>query len=106
MMQYFRHVYLKMERELKMLYDEQGVAKQEAEDLKQQNSKLQYWLTHVESENESIGDFIELYRSQREKIQSKVKEKEQECDDLKTQYSQLQVNTFIFHYCKFCLEQS
>ncbi|CAD5216938.1 unnamed protein product [Bursaphelenchus xylophilus] len=53
----------------------------EIQQLVEKNKQLQYWLTHVESENESIGDYIQLYRIQREKIKEKLKEQEQNAED-------------------------
>ena len=40
------------------------------------NDKLQYFLTALESENESIGEYIALYQFQRSNIQKKVIEKD------------------------------
>ena len=40
------------------------------------NDKLQYFLTALESENESIGEYIALYRFQRQTIQKRVAEKD------------------------------
>ena len=40
------------------------------------NDKLQYFLTALESENESIGEYIALYRFQRQNIQKRAAEKD------------------------------
>ncbi|KAE9551997.1 hypothetical protein FO519_004795 [Halicephalobus sp. NKZ332] len=40
------------------------------------NDKLQYFLTALESENESIGEYIALYRFQRQTIQKRAAEKD------------------------------
>ncbi|KAI6242160.1 hypothetical protein M3Y99_00256600 [Aphelenchoides fujianensis] len=52
-------------------------------ELRQANHRLEHSLTAVESENESIADFIELYRQQRAQVRAKVAEKEEECATLR-----------------------
>ncbi|KAH7710423.1 golgin subfamily A member 2-like protein [Aphelenchoides avenae] len=49
----------------------------ENKDQKMTNERLQYWLAALESENESIGEYIALYRFQRGNIQKKIAEKDQ-----------------------------
>ncbi|KAI6206615.1 hypothetical protein M3Y94_00932600 [Aphelenchoides besseyi] len=58
-------------------------------DLQHANRRLEYSLTAVESENESIADFIELYRQQRAQIRAKVEEKEVECERLRGEKNRL-----------------
>uniref|UniRef100_A0AC34QQI8 Golgin subfamily A conserved domain-containing protein n=1 Tax=Panagrolaimus sp. JU765 TaxID=591449 RepID=A0AC34QQI8_9BILA len=57
------------------------------------NDKLQYFLTALESENESIGEYIALYRFQRQNIQKKVAEKDALISQLsyERQAAQLQI---------------
>lgn len=40
------------------------------------NQQLQYWLTVLETENESIGEYVALYRFQRSNVQRRLAEKE------------------------------
>jgi len=40
------------------------------------NQQLQYWLTALETENESIGEYVALYRFQRSNVQRRLAEKE------------------------------
>jgi chromosome segregation ATPase len=61
------------------------------DEYKQANDRLQYWLTSVESENESIADFIELYRTQRAQMKTKMEEKENECNELRKTRELLEV---------------
>ncbi|KAI6180806.1 hypothetical protein M3Y98_00760700 [Aphelenchoides besseyi] len=58
-------------------------------ELQHANRRLEYMLTAVESENESIADFIELYRQQRAQIRAKVEEKEVECERLRAEKNRL-----------------
>lgn len=71
------------------------------DEYQQANSRLQYWLTAVESENESIGDFIELYRMQRAQIQARVTEKEEECNELRRIHDLLEVSSSFYNYQHF-----
>ena len=63
----------------------------EREQFKMDNQKLQYWLTALETENESIGEYIALYRFQRGNIQKKITEKDQQLQKLKEENSALMV---------------
>ncbi|KAL3079327.1 hypothetical protein niasHS_012336 [Heterodera schachtii] len=53
------------------------------------NERLEYWLTALESENESIGEYIALYRFQRTQIQQRIAEKDAALQQLQQQNTQL-----------------
>ncbi|KAL3079329.1 hypothetical protein niasHS_012338 [Heterodera schachtii] len=53
------------------------------------NERLEYWLTALESENESIGEYIALYRFQRTQIQQRIAEKDAALLQLQQQNTQL-----------------
>lgn len=55
------------------------------------NERLQYWLAALESENESIGEYIALYRFQRGNIQKKIGEKDHFIAQLLAEKSSVQV---------------
>lgn len=59
--------------------------------LRTANGRLEHQLTAVENENESIADFIELYRQQRSAVQARVAIKERECSELRTSRDRLKV---------------
>lgn len=60
-----------------------------------ENAKLQHCLMALENENESIGEYVALYRFQRSNIQKKMTEKE--LDLLKfQQYCQFYTVFFCF----------
>lgn len=48
----------------------------EKEEIKITNERLEYWLTALETENETIGEYISIYRYQRNTIQKKLAEKD------------------------------
>lgn len=73
------------------------------DEYQQANNRLQYWLTSVESENESIGDFIELYRMQRAQIQARMTEKEEECNELRRVRDFLEVKRNVFQSMIVCI---
>ncbi|CAD5212519.1 unnamed protein product [Bursaphelenchus okinawaensis] len=79
------------------LVAENETLKSEVQSLTEKNKQLQYWLTHVESENESIGDYIQLYRIQREKIKEKLKEQEKTMDEWResSQNSKEKLSNFV-----------
>uniref|UniRef100_A0A183C0Z3 GOLGA2L5 domain-containing protein n=1 Tax=Globodera pallida TaxID=36090 RepID=A0A183C0Z3_GLOPA len=57
------------------------------------NEKLEYCLTVLESENESIGEYIALYRFQRSQVQQRIAEKDSALHQL--QQHNLQLMTFL-----------
>lgn len=57
----------------------------ENQQYRENNVKLEYWMTALESENESIGEYISLYRFQRGNIQKKIAEKDQQLRKLQQQ---------------------
>lgn len=72
-------------------------------------SELQHVLTAMEAENESIGEYIALYREQRSNIQKKVTEKEMErlrvqqnCAFYEKQLNELQKAIILFVEEKKC----
>jgi Mg2+ and Co2+ transporter CorA len=54
------------------------------------NDRLQYWLAALESENESIGEYISLYRFQRGNIQKKMAEKDRIIEELFSEKSHIE----------------
>lgn len=82
-MRHLRNTFYKLNTTASKLHDRVQVLERQTEEYKQANDRLQYWLTSVESENESIVDFIELYRMQRAGIQARITEKEEECIELR-----------------------
>lgn len=40
------------------------------------NDRLEYWLAALETENETIGEYISIYRFQRNLIQKRLSEKD------------------------------
>lgn len=63
----------------------------ENEAFRQNNQRLEYWLTALETENESIGEYIALYRFQRTNIQKKATENEVALMSVKQKNDQLEV---------------
>uniref|UniRef100_A0A914I5A0 Golgin subfamily A conserved domain-containing protein n=1 Tax=Globodera rostochiensis TaxID=31243 RepID=A0A914I5A0_GLORO len=57
------------------------------------NEKLEYCLTVLESENESIGEYIALYRFQRSQVQQRIAEKDSALHQL--QQHNLQLMAFL-----------
>jgi hypothetical protein len=55
------------------------------------NQRLQYWLTMLESENESIGEYIALYQFQRGNIQRRLAERDQQLQQFQQQKVALMV---------------
>uniref|UniRef100_A0A915EJV4 Golgin subfamily A conserved domain-containing protein n=1 Tax=Ditylenchus dipsaci TaxID=166011 RepID=A0A915EJV4_9BILA len=51
------------------------------------NERLQHWLTALETENESIGEYVALYRYQRSNIQKKIVESEMAIKRSRAEYS-------------------
>uniref|UniRef100_A0A1I8BA59 GOLGA2L5 domain-containing protein n=1 Tax=Meloidogyne hapla TaxID=6305 RepID=A0A1I8BA59_MELHA len=61
----------------------------ENEQFRLDNQKLQYWLTAVETENESIGEYVALYRFQRGNVQKRIAENEAMLKEYKQQNYEL-----------------
>lgn len=55
------------------------------------NERLQYWLTALETENESIGEYVALYRYQRQNVQKKIAERDEQNAKLEAECSVLRV---------------
>ncbi|KAI1709938.1 ras family domain-containing protein [Ditylenchus destructor] len=53
------------------------------------NDRLQHWMTALETENESIGEYIALYRYQRQNIQKRIAEADRELSKCKADNSEL-----------------
>ncbi|KAI1715783.1 putative golgin subfamily A member 2-like protein 5 domain-containing protein [Ditylenchus destructor] len=53
------------------------------------NDRLQHWMTALETENESIGEYIALYRYQRQNIQKRIAEADRELSKCKVDNSEL-----------------
>jgi chromosome segregation ATPase len=61
---------------IKMLEDRLESVSKEKKEIQIANDRLQYFLTALESENESIGEYIALYQFQRSNMQKKNAEKD------------------------------
>ncbi|CAK5013928.1 unnamed protein product [Meloidogyne enterolobii] len=81
---------------------------QENEQFRLDNQKLQYWLTAVETENESIGEYVALYRFQRGNVQKRIAENEAMLKEYKKQNFELMtqlstvcnsLNSFLMAEC-------
>ncbi|CAK5074585.1 unnamed protein product [Meloidogyne enterolobii] len=81
---------------------------QENEQFRLDNQKLQYWLTAVETENESIGEYVALYRFQRGNVQKRIAENEAMLKEYKKQNFELMtqlstvcnsLNSFLMTEC-------
>ncbi|CAK5098389.1 unnamed protein product [Meloidogyne enterolobii] len=81
---------------------------QENERFRLDNQKLQYWLTAVETENESIGEYVALYRFQRGNVQKRIAENEAMLKEYKKQNFELMtqlsticnsLNSFLMTEC-------
>lgn len=53
-----------------------NLALRKNDEIRSENKKLQHCLMALENENESIGEYVALYRFQRSNIQKKITEKE------------------------------
>ena len=69
----------------------------ENQQFRMDNQKLQYWLTTLETENESIGEYIALYRFQRGNIQKRIAEKEEQLMQLQHQNTTISANLRELH---------
>jgi regulator of replication initiation timing len=77
--------------DVRMLSERLDRLVQENQQFRLSNDRLQYWLTALESENESIGEYIALYRFQRSSIQTRLSEKEKHLTSLQETHSVLLV---------------
>uniref|UniRef100_A0A914NHA5 Uncharacterized protein n=1 Tax=Meloidogyne incognita TaxID=6306 RepID=A0A914NHA5_MELIC len=81
---------------------------QENEQFRLDNQKLQYWLTAVETENESIGEYVALYRFQRGNVQKRIAENEAMLKEYKKQNFELmtQLSTVCTSINSFLMTES
>lgn len=73
-----------------------SMALSEKEKYRVNNEHLEYLLTALEAENESIGEYISLYHLQRAKVHKRLCKKDIALSQLQEENSNLIVNYFFF----------